>query len=275
MLFSSLRLKIISGRTDVFILSILMHHNSLQGSSHHSLHRKRGWARSCQILSLVGMILLSFGQVAAVSSDAGQGSQSKTAFSQTNLCDWQRDYVFFATVKKAEKVESAPCESAFPKMVDSTVHTSNIASVGVSEKADFEAELQSIVAGYPIESMVSTIAEYDRDIAGLIVGIAKKESNWGKRVPRTADGDDCFNYWGYKGAGARGLAMGHGCFGEPAEAVRIIGQRLQTLVALRQTSEPAHLTIWKCGSSCVGHSPESVRKWVSDVDFYFRAIARK
>jgi hypothetical protein len=143
------------------------------------------------------------------------------------------------------------------------------------EKSIFEAELRLIVSGYPIEAMVPVIAEYDRDIAGLIIGIAKKESNWGKRVPRTESGDDCFNYWGYKGAGARGVAMGHGCFAESTEAVHAIGGRLQELTRLRQTSEPANLTIWKCGSSCASHSPESVRKWISDVDVYFRAIARK
>ncbi len=144
-----------------------------------------------------------------------------------------------------------------------------------AEPSPFESELRKIVAGYPIEAMIPFIAEYDQDIAGLIIGIGKKESNWGKRVPRTSDGADCFNYWGYKGPGTRGVAMGHGCFSDEAEAVHAIGNRLQELVTRERSSEPAQLTIWKCGSSCATHSPESVRKWVSDVDVYFRAIARK
>ncbi len=134
-------------------------------------------------------------------------------------------------------------------------------------------EIVSMTAGYPIEFMAPAIAKYHRDVAALLVGIAKKESNWGKRVPRSDDGADCFNYWGFKGAGSRGVAMGHGCFGSPEEAVEKVGNRIAELVQLRSTSEPKNFTIWKCGSSCATHSPESVRKWVSDVDQYYRVLA--
>jgi hypothetical protein len=222
------------------------------------------------------VLFLSLGQTADGASDPGSKVQSDDPLSRVSLCDWQQDYDFFAKAPKVEKVETNPCESAF-RRPDTTVASDQAErdTPPSGEKASFEAELRAIVSGYPIEAMVPVIAEYDRDIAGLIVGIAKKESNWGKRVPRTTGGEDCFNYWGYKGAGARGIAMGHGCFGESAEAVHAIGGRLQQLTALRHTSEPANLVIWKCGSSCAGHSPESVRKWISDVDLYFRAIARK
>lgn len=136
-----------------------------------------------------------------------------------------------------------------------------------------DTEILSLTAGYPIEYMSTSIAKYDRKVAALLVGIAKKESNWGKRVPRSDDGSDCFNYWGFKGAGSRGVAMGHGCFGSPEEAVEKVGNRIAELVELRSTSEPKNFTIWKCGSSCATHSPESVRKWVSDVDQYYRLLA--
>lgn len=131
-----------------------------------------------------------------------------------------------------------------------------------------------MTAGFPIEIMAPVIAEYDREVAALIVGIAKKESNWGKRVPLDKDGADCFNYWGWKGAGARGVAMGHGCFGTPEEAVRAVGNRITELVEKRKTSEPKSMIVWKCGSSCATHSPESVRKWISDVDLYYRKIVQ-
>ncbi len=134
-------------------------------------------------------------------------------------------------------------------------------------------EIAFMTAGYPIELMAPAIARYDREVAALIVGIAKKESNWGKRIPRSDDGADCFNYWGFKGAGSRGVAMGHGCFGSPEEAVEKVGNRIAELVRLRSTSEPKNFTIWKCGSSCATHSDESVRKWVSDVDQYYRVLA--
>ncbi len=238
--------------------------------------KKSRFHQSCQAFGLVGILFLSFGQITDASSDPGSEAQSDDPLSRVSLCDWQYDYSFFTETPKAEKVDTLPCEAAFLKTAELALkEESPAAKPKKTERQEFEQELRDIVVGYPIEAMVSTIAEYDRDIAGLIVGIAKKESNWGKRVPRTDSGDDCFNYWGYKGAGARGTAMGHGCFGEPAEAVHAIGGRLQELVEKRKTSEPASLIIWKCGSSCAGHSPESVRKWISDVDIYFREIARK
>lgn len=147
----------------------------------------------------------------------------------------------------------------------------SLVSTGVTE---LESEIRLLVAGTPMEAMAPHIARFDREIAALLVGIAKKESSWGQRVPLDAAGEDCFNYWGYKGAGARGVAMGHGCFGSPEEAVRMVGDRLVELVALRQTSEPENMIIWKCGSSCAGHSPESVRKWIADVDLYYQKIAK-
>jgi hypothetical protein len=139
--------------------------------------------------------------------------------------------------------------------------------------SELEAEIRTLVSGYPIEAMVPTIAAYDREIAGLIVGIAKKESDWGKHVPRDAAGD-CFNYWGYKGAGARGTAMGYACFGSPVEAAQIVGDRIAELVAKRQASTPEKLIVWKCGNTCAGHSPESVRSWISGVRVYYDRIAR-
>lgn len=148
------------------------------------------------------------------------------------------------------------------------------ASLDESDDA-LNSQIAAMTVGYPIEFMSSSIAKYDREVAALLVGIAKKESNWGKRVPRSADGGDCFNYWGFKGAGSRGVAMGHGCFGTPEEAVERVGDRIAELVRIRGTGEPKSFTIWKCGSSCATHSPESVRKWVSDVDQYYRVLASR
>lgn len=277
MLSSDLRPKRISLHRTPYLAS-----QSNMKSSHSVIRKKREkrhFLRSCQALGLLGMLSFALGQADQVSSDSGAVPAIEDPLSRVSLCDWQRDYDFFTGAKKTEKAESSiPCEEVFAKR---SVSASAPAAAALSpseptgERALFEAELRSIVSGYPIEAMVPTIAEYDREIAGLIIGIGKKESNWGKRVPRTDTGEDCFNYWGYKGAGARGVAMGHGCFGEPAEAVRAIGNRLQELVALRKTSEPANMTIWKCGSSCATHSPESVRKWISDVDLYYREIAQK
>ncbi|MFA9262588.1 MAG: hypothetical protein ACEQSB_04515 [Undibacterium sp.] len=242
--------------------------------------RKSGTVRhACQALGLAAALFVTLGEVPLKASEPAEAAGPDDPFSPTpSLCDWQSDYAFFTGTKAEEKSDRLPCEamSFRSKKTDVSKETTPVASAPQSgEQSVFESELKTMLSGYPIEAMAPFIARYDRDIAGLIVGIAKKESNWGKRVPLDTAGADCYNYWGYKGAGARGIAMGHGCFGTAEEAVQAVGKRLQELVALRQTSEPKNMTIWKCGSSCATHSPESVRKWVSDVDIYFRAIARK
>lgn len=195
---------------------------------------------------------------------------------QEELCRWQKDFTFFNDLSGEKKSvsEEVPCVD----MVSNQKIGAKAAPVSVTAEFAKNQELSQLIetmaAGYPLEIMAPSIAEYDRDVAALIVGIAKKESNWGKRVPVDAAGKDCFNYWGFKGAGTRGVAMGHGCFGSPEEAVRAVGNRIAELVEKRKTSEPKNMIIWKCGSSCATHSPESVRKWIADVDLYYRKIVQ-
>lgn len=134
----------------------------------------------------------------------------------------------------------------------------------------FEQELYDVVGNAPIKEMVPFIAEKDKRVAALIIGIAKKESNWGKASP-SKSGTTCYNYWGYKGAGSRGMAMGYGCFADPEEAVDAIGGRIGELVD-KNLNTPSRMVVWKCGSSCAGHDPQAVRKWVSDVDIYYKKL---
>ncbi|MDP2838216.1 MAG: hypothetical protein Q8O53_02990 [Candidatus Moranbacteria bacterium] len=136
----------------------------------------------------------------------------------------------------------------------------------------FEHKMRTLVTGYPIEAMSTLISEQNKTTAAFLVGIAKKESNWGKRVPRAADGSDCYNYWGYRGAGSRGIAMGHGCFGSPEEAVGIVGGRLDTFVEDYKFRTPQEMIVWKCGFSCAGHSNTSVKKWIADVGYYYDQV---
>ena len=141
------------------------------------------------------------------------------------------------------------------------------------KESELEKELYRMVGDYPIKEMVPFIAKKDKTVAAFIVGIAKKESNWGKRVP-TLNGQDCFNYWGYKGAGKKGLAMGHGCFASPEEAVEVIGKRLETLVGKNLTT-PSKMVVWKCGSNCAATGGQAAaNKWINDVSFYFDKIVK-
>ncbi|MFC1623367.1 hypothetical protein ACFL2R_01510 [Patescibacteria group bacterium] len=141
------------------------------------------------------------------------------------------------------------------------------------DRKKFEKEVRRMVKGYPIEKMVPYIMEQDRVVAAFLVGIGKKESNWGKRAP-VLNGEDCYNYWGYRGKRERMGSGGHTCFDSPEDAVKTVAKRIDWLVKNKDLDTPEEMIIWKCGSSCAGHSPYSVRKWISDVDLYFSKLNR-
>ncbi|MEI9966353.1 MAG: hypothetical protein WDN67_01695 [Candidatus Moraniibacteriota bacterium] len=137
-----------------------------------------------------------------------------------------------------------------------------------------ENSVHEMLEGYPMEAMEPYILERNRPTAAFLVGIAKKESNWGLRVP-TQNGRDCYNYWGYTGEGSRGSSMGHGCFGSRKEAVDTVARRIDTLVYDFDLTTSADLVVWKCGYSCDGHSPAAVSKWIADVGYYTDQLENK
>ena len=137
-----------------------------------------------------------------------------------------------------------------------------------AQGAEYEENIRKMVAGYPIEEMLPYILEKDKITAAFLIGIAKKESNWGKRVP-VLDGQDCYNYWGYRGVRRMMGTGGHTCFNSRQDAVDTVAKRLDKLIKSEQLNTPEKLVVWKCGFSCEGHSRESVKKWISDVDMYY------
>lgn len=140
------------------------------------------------------------------------------------------------------------------------------------EKKEYEEKIRKMVKGYPIESMVSEIAKKDKAVAAFLVGIAKKESNWGKRVP-VLNGEDCYNYWGYRGKRAKMGTGGHTCFDSPKDAVDTVSRRIEFLVKNEKLNNPNKMVVvWKCGYDCSWDDPQNVRKWVSDVDTYFKKL---
>ena len=138
------------------------------------------------------------------------------------------------------------------------------------EKTNANEELYQLVGNAPIREMVPSIVKLDQRVAAFVIGIAKKESDWGRHAP-SQSGRTCYNYWGYKGSGSRGVSMGYACFGSPEEAVEIVGKRIAVLVS-KNINEPRKMLVWKCGSSCAGHDPEGVAKWISDVNLYFGKV---
>ena len=141
------------------------------------------------------------------------------------------------------------------------------------EKEELEKKVRKMVKGYPIEKMVPYIMKKDKTVIAFLISIAKKESNWGKRVP-VLNGQDCYNYWGYKGRRKLMGSGGHTCFNSRKDAVDTVAKRLNWLINSKKLDTPREMVIWKCGSSCAGHSRRSVRKWINDVDIYFEKLNR-
>lgn len=141
-----------------------------------------------------------------------------------------------------------------------------------SVKASFERSLGNMVEGYPIARMIPSIAERDPLTATFLVSIAKKESNWGKYSPKDEDGRECYNYWGYRGAGGNVTPSGYSCFRSKQQAVAVVGTRLDELIQDMQLDTAEKLIVWKCGWSCDGHSDYGVRKWIRDVSYYSAKI---
>lgn len=139
--------------------------------------------------------------------------------------------------------------------------------ISVPVPNEMEKDIKKLVVGHPIEKMAPYISRQNEDVAAYLVAIAKKESNWGKFSPQK-DGKTCYNYWGYRGTYNQ-TDSGYSCFDSPRQAVRVVGGRIAELLA-QKIDTPGEMVVWKCGSSCVGHDPAGVDKWIRDVGFYYR-----
>ncbi|HBR71968.1 MAG TPA: hypothetical protein DEA27_04195 [Candidatus Moranbacteria bacterium] len=171
--------------------------------------------------------------------------------------------VFFISVALVQNYYYALAIKSFPRIEEKTV--------AELKKEKLELEIRNLVKGTPIERMASYIAEKDKKTAAYLVAIAKKESNWGKRIP-VLDGKDCYNYWGYRGQNERMGSGGHTCFDNPQQAVNVVSQRVSELIRQNNVQSAKNMIVWKCGYSCEGHSEKGVKKWIKDVDYYSKKI---
>lgn len=133
--------------------------------------------------------------------------------------------------------------------------------------------ISEMTSGYPLEQMSEYIARFDEQTAGYLVSIAKKESDWGRRVPVSQDGEDCYNYWGFRDPDNILGSSGHTCFNRPEQAVLQVGKRIRTLVHTYKRDTPTELVVWKCGNAC-DMSEESVQKWIRDVDWGYEKFMK-
>lgn len=208
------------------------------------------------LVAFVGW-LISVSSASAVSRQPGDVSVS--------VCAWRED---------AKQSFGTSKDIASTSLDDACKQQGITNEGGLSgEQSVLEQSVSEILAGSPMMVMTPFISQQEKQVAAFLVGIAKKESDWGRHAP-SLDGRDCYNYWGYKGQGKRGMAMGYACFDTPEEAVRVVGGRLRELSIFGHRSTPAQMIIWKCGSSCAGHSPESVNSWIASVSMYYDKIIR-
>lgn len=138
-----------------------------------------------------------------------------------------------------------------------------------SKKDEFDKKVEKMVKGYPIEKMLPYLLEKDRTVVAFFIGIAKKESNWGKRVP-VLDGKDCYNYVGFRAKRKLMGTGGHTCFNSRKDAVDTITKRIEFLIEEKNLDTPAKMSIWKCGSAC--DKDGQVHKWISDVSLYYNKL---
>jgi len=148
-----------------------------------------------------------------------------------------------------------------------------VTPVSVKKNTALTAEITKLVQGYPIEKMTPYIAEKNPKTAAFLIAIAKKESNWGERKP-VLDGQDCYNYWGFRLQTDRMGSGGHTCFNSPKEAVDIVAARVDEMINEENMNSPKDMIVWKCGYGCQDETKTpSEQKWISDVNFYYDKLS--
>lgn len=210
-------------------------------------------------MSIVGSILFGMVVMTFVYKYLGQGASAEQL--QTNISNEQQ-------VSQSGKVLGAENNND-----DAQAFTQQVLEIEkANNQQSLEKQIREMVKGYPIEKMVPYIAKKDRIVAAFIVGIARKESGWGKHVP-VLNGQDCYNYWGYRGIRKLMGTGGHTCFNSPEDAVDTVAKRIETLVDEYGKNTPEKMVIWKCGSDCsVTGGQAAANKWISDVTMYFNKL---
>ena len=222
-----------------------------------SFLRTKSFATAC-----IALVLMTFGMVFAIQHKTANKINDILVAAQVS----QTQKTVAVQAQVIENKESV-IDEQFNEELDKLV-LETLKSFENLKDEEFRQELKRILAGYPMEEMIPYIARQDRKVAAFLVGIGKKESNWGKRVP-VLNGQDCYNYWGYRGIRARMGSGGHTCFDSPEDAVNTVGGRLGRLVNA-DVDTPQEMVLWKCGSAC--HKDPMAGKWIRDVGLYFSKV---
>lgn len=220
----------------------------------------RAWSYSIVGAIILGMVSMSF-----IYRYLGPG-----ALADSKRPELQGQPVAMAELKAA--VLGAENENEEVKFNEAYYFEELLDGMIEGQKNSFENKIREMVKGYPIEAMVPEIASKDPVVAAFLVSIARKESLWGRRVP-VLDGQDCYNYWGYRGVRRLMGTGGHTCFNSRKDAVDTVAKRIETLVREYKRDTPAEMVVWKCGSDCEATGGwAAAKKWIADVTFYFEKL---
>ena len=216
--------------------------------------------------SLIGAVLFGMISMAMIYRYLGQGVSAESP-SESGAFLASRGGEMKEAKEQVLGVETMKLQDANQLSDENVEYISNVLdALENSKKEELKDEIRKMVKGYPIEAMVPLIAEKDRIVAAFLIGIARKESSWGLHVP-VLNGQDCFNYWGYRAQRERMGTGGHTCFNNRKDAIDTVAKRLEWLINNKKLNTPAKMSIWKCGSNC--SSDSQVGKWISDVNLYF------
>ena len=210
-------------------------------------------------LSIVGAILLGMFSMTMIYRYLGQGAAAGNIATEP------------ATHQQIQTDNSDLASADYSNMTEAEKVLSQFDEINDQDK--FEQEVRKMVKGYPIEEMLPYIFAKDRKVATYLIAIAKKESNWGKRVP-TLEGQDCNNLWGYRAQRNLMGTGGHTCFNSKKDAVDTVAKRLNTLIKEENIDTPSEIVVWKCGRDCnATGGVAAANKWISDVDMYIKKMA--
>ena len=197
------------------------------------------------VILLVLLTLLAYSKAEAKSDQADSKNEAKSIFIESDAPANNLEEMLGLI---EEVVPPAPEEDKA-----SIQETAPVVIIDEELKEDIAQELK----GTRMESMIDTIASYDRTTAALLVGVAKSESGYTHNYS--------YNFWGYAG--------GYYPFASPEQAVEVVGNKLEQYKCKGLDTPQKLVTTWKCGRSCASHSPESVKRWIANASGPYYRIA--
>ncbi|HEX8974602.1 MAG TPA: hypothetical protein VF817_03900 [Patescibacteria group bacterium] len=152
--------------------------------------------------------------------------------------------------------------------------SANVQIVQIKKETPIQKEIKEMVQGYPIQDMTPFILQQDPKVAAFLIAIAKKESAWGLHHP-VLNGQDCYNYWGFRLKSDKMGSGGHTCFDSPKDAVDTVAARLNELVKVENIDSPKEMIVWKCGYGCQDKTKTAEeQKWIKDVNIYYSTLTQ-